>query len=139
LTVIAQAGLAALGIVKRSGGHRVVRIDQNERRRFWLMPSPFLTGTAAAADISWINALRDLTGTGTPFIVGRIKGMAGSFSGALYPLAAFALMAVPVVGAADGPANEGTATPTNSPIAGRPSVTSDEPTRLAERWIHNGS
>jgi ACS family tartrate transporter-like MFS transporter len=60
---------------------------------FWPMPSLFLTGTAAAAGIAWINALGNLAGTVTPFIVGTIKDMTGSFSGALYALAGFALLA----------------------------------------------
>jgi MFS transporter, ACS family, tartrate transporter len=60
---------------------------------FWPMPSLFLTGTAAAAGIAWINALGNLAGTVTPFIVGRIKDVTGSFSGGLCALAAFALLA----------------------------------------------
>jgi ACS family tartrate transporter-like MFS transporter len=60
---------------------------------FWPMPSLFLTGTAAAAGIAWINALGNLAGTMTPFIVGTIKDMTGSFSGGLYALAGFALLA----------------------------------------------
>jgi ACS family tartrate transporter-like MFS transporter len=57
------------------------------------MPSLFLTGTAAAAGIAWINALGNLAGTITPFIVGTIKDMTGSFTGGLYALAGFALLA----------------------------------------------
>jgi len=59
---------------------------------FWPMPSLFLTGTAAAAGIAWINAVGNLAGTVTPFIVGWIKDTTGSFSGGLYVLAAFSLM-----------------------------------------------
>jgi len=60
---------------------------------FWPMPSLFLTGTAAAAGIAWINALGNLAGTITPFIVGWIKDTTGSFAGGLYALAGFALLA----------------------------------------------
>jgi ACS family tartrate transporter-like MFS transporter len=63
---------------------------------FWPMPSLFLTGTAAAAGIAWINALGNLAGTVTPFIVGTIKDMTRSFSGGLYALAGFALLAAVV-------------------------------------------
>jgi ACS family tartrate transporter-like MFS transporter len=59
---------------------------------FWPMPSLFLTGTAAAAGIAWINAVGNLAGTVTPFVVGWMKDVTGSFSGGLYALAAFALM-----------------------------------------------
>ena len=59
---------------------------------FWPMPSLFLTGTAAAAGIAWINALGNLAGTITPWVVGTIKDATGSFGGGLFALAAFALM-----------------------------------------------
>jgi MFS transporter, ACS family, tartrate transporter len=60
---------------------------------FWPMPSLFLTGSAAAAGIAWVNAVGNLAGTVTPFIVGWVKDSTGSFTGGLYVLAAFALMA----------------------------------------------
>jgi ACS family tartrate transporter-like MFS transporter len=59
---------------------------------FWPMPSLFLTGTAAAAGIAWINAVGNLAGTVTPFIVGWTKDVTGSFAGGLYALAGFALL-----------------------------------------------
>ncbi len=59
---------------------------------FWPMPSLFLTGTAAAAGIAWINAVGNLAGTVTPFVVGWIKDATGSFAGGLFALAGFALM-----------------------------------------------
>jgi ACS family tartrate transporter-like MFS transporter len=67
---------------------------------FWPMPSLFLTGTAAAAGIAWINALGNLAGTITPWIVGMIKDQTGSFAGGLYALAGFAVLSaiVTVIG-----------------------------------------
>ncbi|MBV8493442.1 MAG: MFS transporter [Alphaproteobacteria bacterium] len=67
---------------------------------FWPMPSLFLTGTAAAAGIAWINALGNLAGTITPWVVGTIKDATGSFGGGLYALAGFALLSaiVTVIG-----------------------------------------
>jgi ACS family tartrate transporter-like MFS transporter len=59
---------------------------------FWPMPSLFLTGTAAAAGIAWINALGNLAGTITPWVVGTIKDATGSFAGGLFALSVFALM-----------------------------------------------
>jgi ACS family tartrate transporter-like MFS transporter len=59
---------------------------------FWPMPSLFLTGSAAAAGIAWVNAVGNLAGTLTPFIVGWVKDATGSFAGGLYALAGFALM-----------------------------------------------
>jgi MFS transporter, ACS family, tartrate transporter len=59
---------------------------------FWPMPSLFLTGSAAAAGIAWVNAVGNLAGTVTPFIVGWVKDSTGSFAGGLFVLAGFALM-----------------------------------------------
>ncbi|MFI5023499.1 MAG: MFS transporter [Alphaproteobacteria bacterium] len=63
---------------------------------FWSMPSMFLTGSAAAAGIAWINSLGNLGGFFGPSIVGWVKTSTGSFAGGLYCLAAFALMAAVV-------------------------------------------
>jgi ACS family tartrate transporter-like MFS transporter len=59
---------------------------------FWPMPSLFLTGTAAAAGIAWVNAVGNLAGTVAPFIVGWVKDSTGSFTGGLFALACFSLM-----------------------------------------------
>jgi len=63
---------------------------------FWSMPSMFLTGTAAASGIAWINSLGNLGGFFGPSIVGWIKDLTGSFAGGLYALAAFAFMSAAV-------------------------------------------
>jgi len=60
---------------------------------FWAIPSMFLTGTSAAASFAWINSIGNLGGFFGPSIVGWVKTSTGSFSGGLYALAAFALMA----------------------------------------------
>ena len=59
---------------------------------FWSMPSMFLTGTAAAASIAWINSIGNLGGFFGPWYVGVIKDWTGSFSGGLYGLAFLCLM-----------------------------------------------
>jgi len=59
---------------------------------FWPMPSLFLTGTAAAAGIAWINSVGNLAGTVAPWIVGLVKDYTGSFTGGLLALSCFALM-----------------------------------------------
>jgi ACS family tartrate transporter-like MFS transporter len=59
---------------------------------FWSMPPMFLTGTAAAASIAWINSIGNLGGFFGPWYVGVIKDWSGSFSGGLYGLAALCLM-----------------------------------------------
>jgi MFS transporter, ACS family, tartrate transporter len=59
---------------------------------FWAMPSMFLTGTAAAASIAWINSIGNLGGFFGPWYVGVIKDWTGSFSGGLYGLAFLCLI-----------------------------------------------
>ena len=54
---------------------------------FWSMPPMFMTGTAAAASIAWINSLGNLGGFFGPWYVGVIKDWSGSYAGGLYGLA----------------------------------------------------
>jgi ACS family tartrate transporter-like MFS transporter len=65
---------------------------------FWSMPSMFLTGSAAAASIAWINSVGNLGGFFGPSMVGWAKQITGSYAGGLYALAAFALMSAIVSG-----------------------------------------
>ncbi len=58
---------------------------------FWSMPTMFLTGTAAASGIAWINSLGNLGGFFGPSMVGWAKTLTGSFAGGLYALAVCAL------------------------------------------------
>jgi ACS family tartrate transporter-like MFS transporter len=59
---------------------------------FWAMPSMFLTGTASAAGIAWINSLGNLGGSVGPFVVGWVKDSTGGFAAGLYCMAGFALL-----------------------------------------------
>jgi MFS transporter, ACS family, tartrate transporter len=63
---------------------------------FWTMPSTFLTGTAAATGIAWINSVGNLGGYFGPSIVGWVRDVTGSFAGGLYTLAGFAVMSAVV-------------------------------------------
>src|SRR5580693_4841617 len=63
---------------------------------FWAMPPMFLTGTAAAASIAWINSIGNLGGFFGPWYVGVMKDATGSFSGGLYGLALLGLISAVV-------------------------------------------
>lgn len=63
---------------------------------FWAMPPMFLSGTAAAAAIAWINSIGNLGGFIGPWYVGVMKDLTGSFAGGLYGLALFGLIAAVV-------------------------------------------
>jgi MFS transporter, ACS family, tartrate transporter len=59
---------------------------------FWSIPTMWLTGSAAAAGIAWINSLGNLGGFFGPTLVGWAKNITGSFAGGLYALAVCALI-----------------------------------------------
>ena len=61
---------------------------------FWPLPSLFLTGSAAAGGIAFINSIGNLGGFIGPFAVGWVKDTTHSYSWALYALAGFGLIAV---------------------------------------------
>lgn len=63
---------------------------------FWSMPTMFLTGTAAASGIAWINSLGNLGGFFGPSMVGWAKTLSGSFAGGLYALAICALVSAAI-------------------------------------------
>ena len=58
----------------------------------WAMPPMFLTGTAAAAVIAWINSIGNLGGFFGPWYVGVMKDATGGFAGGLYGLALLAFI-----------------------------------------------
>ena len=62
---------------------------------FWSLPTAFLSGTAAAAGIAWINSVGNLGGYFGPDLIGTIRTHAGGATGAAF----FALAALAFVGA----------------------------------------
>ena len=66
---------------------------------FFAMPPMFLSGSALAAGIAWINSLGNLGGFFGPWYVGVMKDWTGSYSGGLYGLALLGLMAAIVCAA----------------------------------------
>jgi ACS family tartrate transporter-like MFS transporter len=57
------------------------------------MPPMFLTGTAAAASIAWINSIGNLGGFFGPWWIGVMKDATGSFAGGLFGLALLSFVA----------------------------------------------
>ena len=65
---------------------------------FWSLPTSFLSGTAAAAGIAWINSVGNLGGHFGPDLIGRIRmATGGSSQAAFYTLAAVALVGVVII------------------------------------------
>ena len=57
------------------------------------LPAVFLTGPALASGIAWVNSVGILGGSVSPPIVGWMREATGNFSGGLYALAGFGLLA----------------------------------------------
>jgi MFS family permease len=65
---------------------------------FWSLPTAFLSGTAAAAGIAWINSVGNLGGHFGPDLIGRIRAASGGASeAAFYTLAGFALLGAAII------------------------------------------
>jgi ACS family tartrate transporter-like MFS transporter len=77
---ILALSLAAVGILGSKGP-------------FWPLPSAYLSGTAMAGGIAFINSVGNLGGFVGPYAVGWIKDATGSFAGGLYALAGLAVVA----------------------------------------------
>ena len=65
---------------------------------FWSLPTAFLSGTAAAAGIAWINSVGNLGGHFGPDLIGRIRMATGGASeAAFYTLAAVAFVGAIII------------------------------------------
>ena len=65
---------------------------------FWSLPTAFLSGTAAAAGIAWINSVGNLGGHFGPDLIGRIRMATGGHSeAAFFSLVAVALLGVLII------------------------------------------
>ena len=59
---------------------------------FWSLPTAFLTGTAAAAGLAFINSIGNLAGFISPFAVGWIKDLTQSTDTGMYLIASLILL-----------------------------------------------
>ena len=65
---------------------------------FWSLPTAFLSGTAAAAGIAWINSVGNLGGYFGPDMIGRIRTATGGTSeAAFYALAVAAFIGALII------------------------------------------
>lgn len=99
--VVSTAGLVLAGFTLGSWwalvGMSVAAIGfYGSKGPFWSMPPMFLTGTAAASALAWINSIGNLGGFFGPWYVGLLKDATGSYAGGLFGLALLALIAAAV-------------------------------------------
>src|SRR5215467_7507946 len=90
--VLSTAGLVMAGLTMGSWwalvGMSIAAMGfYGSKGPFFAMPPMFLSGTALAAGIAWINSLGNLGGFFGPWWIGIMKDATGTFSGGLYGLA----------------------------------------------------
>jgi ACS family tartrate transporter-like MFS transporter len=95
--IVSTAGLVMAGMTMGTwwalAGMSIAAVGfYGSKGPFWAMPPMFLTGTAAAAAIAWINSIGNLGGFFGPWYVGVMKDVTGDFSGGLYGLALLGLI-----------------------------------------------
>jgi ACS family tartrate transporter-like MFS transporter len=90
-------GAIALGLAPLTHGHLDLTIAcfilaftglKSYQPAFWSLPTLFLTETAAAASIGFINSIGNLGGFLGPYVVGTIEKWTGSFAGGICFIAA---------------------------------------------------
>lgn len=64
---------------------------------FWTLPSMFLTATAAAGSVGFINSVGNLGGFVGPIVMGQVQKTTGSFTGALWFLGGMMGLSVTIV------------------------------------------
>jgi nitrate/nitrite transporter NarK len=102
--LVAMAGLIGLALVGRDPVTSIIALSLvpvgilSLDAVFWTLPTAFLSGTAAAAGIAWINSVGNLGGHFGPDLIGRVRtATGGSSEAAFYTLAAVAFLGVVVV------------------------------------------
>jgi MFS family permease len=97
--LLAFVGLIALALIGKSAIASLVALTLVTTGTlcwvvtFWSLPTAFLSGTAAAAGIAWINSFGNLGGYVGPDAIGRIRvATGGDGDAAFYALAAMALL-----------------------------------------------
>lgn len=64
---------------------------------FWSLPTAFLSGTAAAAGIAWINSVGNLGGHFGPMLIGYLRTTTGKTESAFYMIAGLAVLGALII------------------------------------------
>jgi nitrate/nitrite transporter NarK len=92
--LVAVSGLLALATVGHAPAPAILALTlvtagtASWAATFWSLPTAFLSGTAAAAGIAWINSVGNLGGHFGPDLIGRIRTATNSTEAAFLTLAA---------------------------------------------------
>jgi D-galactonate transporter len=101
--LVAMTGLLALTVVGHAAIPSIIALTLVTAgilswvATFWSLPTAFLSSTAAAAGIAWINSVGNLGGHFGPDLIGRIRTATGQTEAAFYALAAVALLGALII------------------------------------------
>jgi nitrate/nitrite transporter NarK len=101
--LVAMVGLLALTVVGHAPIPSIIALTLVTAgilswvATFWSLPTAFLSSTAAAAGIAWINSVGNLGGHFGPDLIGRIRTATGQTEAAFYALAAVALLGALII------------------------------------------
>jgi D-galactonate transporter len=101
--LVAAFGLLALAMVGHAAVPSILALSlvaagtASWAATFWSLPTAFLSGTAAAAGIAWINSVGNLGGHFGPDLIGRIRTATNSTEAAFFTLAAFAFVGAIII------------------------------------------
>ena len=101
--LVSMVGLIALALVGHATIPSIIALTVvaagvlSTVANFWSLPTAFLSGTAAAAGIAWINSVGNLGGQVGPDLIGRIRTATNSTEAAFFALAAIAFIGAMII------------------------------------------
>lgn len=101
--LVSVTGLLALAMVGHAPAPSILALTlvtagtASWAATFWSLPTAFLSGTAAAAGIAWINSVGNLGGHFGPDLIGRIRTATNSTEAAFFTLAATAFAGAMII------------------------------------------
>ena len=88
---------------------------------FWAQSTAFLSGTAAAGGIAWINSVGNLGGFAGPTVVGQVRKATGSYANGLFTLGgALVLLGILALSLRPAKSEKSTGEPESAVASGQP-------------------